>query len=84
MLTFSATREQRADTYRLTLDLLEAIEDETPEAALAAFVSAFIVIAADHDIPARPLFMKIYDLIAADLLVPNPCDKIEIDQLVYY
>ena len=82
MLTFSATREQRADTYRLTLDLLEAIEDETPEAAAAAFVSAFIVIAADHETYAGTLFTKIYDLIAAGLLVPNPCDKIEIDQLV--
>ena len=82
MLTFSCTREQRADTYRLTLDMLEAIEDETTEAAAAAFVSAFIVLVRDADLYPVEIFTKIYDLIAAELMVPNPCDKIEIDELV--
>ena len=81
-LMFTCQRETRADTYRLTMDLLETLADEEGEAAAAALVSAFIVIARDHDESAHALFTRIYDLISRELFIPDESDKDEIDQAV--
>ena len=81
-LTFTCTRELRADTYRLTMDLLEAVMDEEGEASAAALVSAFIVVAHDNDLHPTALFTRIYDLIAREAMIPDMRDKNEIDDLI--
>ena len=73
------SRESRADTYRLTFDLLEAVDDELPKAAAAALVSAFSALIISHGLLPFETFVRLHAMLNAGALLVHPDDKNEID-----